>query len=125
VSPAEGRFGGLKDRSEVGTEKRRDDADVAAGVEVRVNVRKCEEEGKAKKDALQKVYPNIQFDKNKNRVMEIFVLKDEKVPPSAGSLNLDREDEHSPGKEVPVSKNSAYVKNMITQKKLQEAKYKS
>ena len=57
--------------------------------------------------------------------MEIYVVKDSNAPPSVGSLNLDKNDENSPGKEVPVSKNSAYVKNLITQKRLQDAKYKA
>jgi hypothetical protein len=116
-----GGFGALKDRTENGTEMRKDDA----SVEVNVNVRKREEDG-AKKQELQKVFPNFHFDKNKKKdLMEIFVLKEEKVVPSAGSLNLEREEEQSPAKEVPIVKNSAYVKNMIAQKKLQDAKYKS
>lgn len=120
VSPG-GVFGALKDRTENGTEMRKDDATV----DVDGNGQKHEEDGKAHKEELQKVFPNLHFDKKKSRVMEIFVLKDEKVPPSAGSLNLEKDEENSPGKEVAVSKNSAYVKNMIAQRKLQDAKYKS
>ena len=58
--------------------------------------------------------------------MEIYVNKNNDIAmPSAGSLNLEKEEDNSPGKEVPVSKNSAYVKNLITQKRMQDAKYKA
>ena len=66
----------------------------------------------ARKDDIKKEHPNVHFAKKKS--MEIYVAKDYNIaPPSAGSLNLDKEDT-SPGREVPVSKNSAYVKNLIT-----------
>ena len=45
----------------------------------------------ARKDDIKKEHPNVHFAKKKS--MEIYVAKDYNIaPPSAGSLNLDKED---------------------------------